>query len=183
MAILKWRPRLPGTNEFFLRMYEPLTRYIKLCIADAQGIPGTFSPPPTSKGTASQRSRHASRHMCRARAVMHIGIANTWRRVKCYRHCGTCATLNFTYLVRAPWFRFPHLGTEAYDGSNPNPTVETVHLVLICGRGLEDGTQGHDDKDERQPVHQGVEDLCCGLAHTRGDTVKDGSCGETRFFI
>ena len=34
------------------------------------------SPPPTSKETASKRSRHASRHVGDARAVMHIGIAN-----------------------------------------------------------------------------------------------------------
>ena len=34
-------------------VYEPLTRYIKLRIAHAPGIPGTFSPPPTSKETAS----------------------------------------------------------------------------------------------------------------------------------
>ena len=35
-----------------------------------------FSPPPTSKETVSERSRHVSRHVRDARAVMHIGIAN-----------------------------------------------------------------------------------------------------------
>ena len=39
-------------------------------------MPGTFSPPPTSKETACYRSRHASRHVRDARAVMHVGIAN-----------------------------------------------------------------------------------------------------------
>ena len=44
-------------------------------------MPGTFSPPPTSKETAGQRSRHASRHVRDACAVMHVGIANPrWRR-------------------------------------------------------------------------------------------------------
>ena len=38
-------------------------------------MPGTFSPPRTSKETASCRSRHASRHLRVARAVMHVGIA------------------------------------------------------------------------------------------------------------
>ena len=37
----------------------PIARYVKLGLAHA---PGTFSPPPTSKETASKRSRHASRH-------------------------------------------------------------------------------------------------------------------------
>ena len=44
-------------------------------------MPGTFSPPPTSKETTSYRSRHASRHVRHARAVVHVGIANPrWRR-------------------------------------------------------------------------------------------------------
>ena len=59
--------------------------------------------------TAGKRSRHASRHVRHARAVMHAGIAN-------YRFPlistagenvpgipGACATCNFTYLVRGPW--------------------------------------------------------------------------------
>ena len=33
--------------------HGPLTRYVKLRVAHARGIPGTFSPPPTLKETAS----------------------------------------------------------------------------------------------------------------------------------
>ena len=33
--------------------HGPLTRYVKLRVAHAPGMPGTFSPPPTSKETAS----------------------------------------------------------------------------------------------------------------------------------
>ena len=40
-------------------------------------MPGTFSPRPTSKKTASCRSRHASWHVRDARAVMHVGIAKS----------------------------------------------------------------------------------------------------------
>ena len=57
--------------------HGPLTRYGKLRVAHA---PGMFSPPPTSKETASKRSRHPSRHMRLARAVMHVGVTNPrWR--------------------------------------------------------------------------------------------------------
>ena len=63
-----------------------LTRYGKLQIAHGPGMPGTFSPTPTSKGTASLRSRHASRHLRHARAVMHVGIANPRWRGKRSRH-------------------------------------------------------------------------------------------------
>ena len=64
----------------------PLTRYVKLLVAHAPGMPGTFSPPPISKETASYRSRHTSRHVCHARAVMHVGIANPRWRGKWSRH-------------------------------------------------------------------------------------------------
>ena len=33
--------------------HGPLTRYVKLWVAHALGMPGTFSPPPTSEETAS----------------------------------------------------------------------------------------------------------------------------------
>ena len=33
--------------------HGPLTRYVKLRVTHVPGMPGTFSPPPTSKGTAS----------------------------------------------------------------------------------------------------------------------------------
>ena len=56
----------------------------KLWFAHAPGIPGTFFPPPTSKETVSKRSRHASRHVLHARAVMHVRIANP--REKRSRH-------------------------------------------------------------------------------------------------
>ena len=76
---------------FMVNGYAPLTRlivewaswysswasrYVKLRIVHAPGMPGTFSPPLTSKETASTRSRHAPRHVRDARAVMHVGIAN-----------------------------------------------------------------------------------------------------------
>ena len=50
--------------------HGPLTRYVKLWVEHAPGMPGTFSPSPTSKETVSWRSRHV-RH---ARAVTHVGM-------------------------------------------------------------------------------------------------------------
>ena len=56
--------------------HGPLTRYVQVWVAHAPGMPGTFSPSPTSKESTSMLSRHASRHVRDARAVMHVGIAN-----------------------------------------------------------------------------------------------------------
>ena len=69
-----------------LGLHGPLTRYAELRAAHASGMPGMFSPPPTSKETASWRFRHASRHVRHARAVMHVGIANPQWHGKRSRH-------------------------------------------------------------------------------------------------
>ena len=61
--------------------------------------------------TAGKRSRHASRHVRHARAVMHAGIANQRFPLKSAAGenvpgiPGACATCNFTYLVRGPCIR------------------------------------------------------------------------------
>ena len=58
--------------------------------------------------TAGERSRHASRHVRHARAVMHAWIANQRFHLKSAAGgnvpgiTGACATCNFTYLVRGP---------------------------------------------------------------------------------
>ena len=49
-------------------------------------MPGTFFPPLISKETANYRSRHASRHVRHARAVMHVGITSPQLRGKRSRH-------------------------------------------------------------------------------------------------
>ena len=59
--------------------------------------------------TAGKRSRHASRHVRDARAVMHDGIANQWFPLKSVAGenvpgiPGACATRKFAYLERGPW--------------------------------------------------------------------------------
>ena len=76
-------------NIFHCHLNGPLTRYVQLRVAHAPGIPGTFSPPPTSKETTCWRSRNASQHVRHARAVMHVGFANSrWRgnRSRCMRN-------------------------------------------------------------------------------------------------
>ena len=62
-----------------------------------------FPPPPISKETDSWRSRHASRHVRDARAVMHVRIAHLRWRGKRSRHSQRMRTRNFTYLARGPW--------------------------------------------------------------------------------
>ena len=64
-----------------------------------------FPPPPISKETVSWRSRHASRHVLDARAVIHVGIAYLRWRGKRSRHSRRTRTRNFTYLARGPFQR------------------------------------------------------------------------------
>ena len=80
--------------------------------------------------TVGKRSRHASRHVRRARAVMHAGIANQRFPLKTAAGenfpgiPGACATCNFTYLVRSPltpstycYTRHHHCGPAQYSRS------------------------------------------------------------------
>ena len=70
----------------------PFTRYVKLRVIHAPGMPGRSSPTPTStptptpKETGWLRSQHGSRHVHYVRAVMHVGIANPRWRGKRSRH-------------------------------------------------------------------------------------------------
>ena len=85
-----------------LLLHGPLTRYVKLRVAHAREFRERFPSPPISKETASQRSRHASRHVRLARAVMYVGIAYPHWGENVPGIPGACATRNFTYLVRGP---------------------------------------------------------------------------------
>ena len=76
-------------NKIFIawKRHGPLTKYVKLRAVHAPGMPGTFSPSPTSRQTAGKRSWHASRHVRHARAVMHVGIVNPrWQGNRCMRN-------------------------------------------------------------------------------------------------
>ena len=74
--------------------HGPLNRYVKVRIAYAPGMPGTFSPP-----------RASDSDMHHARVVMHTGIANNRLPLKSVVPSipGACSTRNFSYLVREPW--------------------------------------------------------------------------------
>ena len=88
-----------------LKVNEPLARYVKLRVAHAPGIPRTFSPPPISKESARQRSRHASRYVRHARAVMHAGVANPWWRGKHSRHTRRMRNPQFHVFGKRPMVR------------------------------------------------------------------------------
>ena len=86
--------------------------------------------------TAGKRSRHASRHVRHARAVMHAGIANYRFPLKSAAGenvpgiPGACATCNFTYLVRGPWRSSKHL---YYKSLNPSAVLNHCGLMTSYG--------------------------------------------------
>ena len=65
---------------YFFKLHGPLTRYIKMRVADAPGMPGTFSPPPWVSDPNSDFSGGENVP----------GIPGAW------------ADSNFTYLARGP---------------------------------------------------------------------------------
>ena len=127
--------RLTQIHVAIWRHYGPLTRYKKLQVAHAPGMPGTFSPPPISKETTSQRSRHASRHVRQARAVMHVGIAYLRWRGKRSRHSRRMRTRNFAYLARGPCHNELTLSIRCFDFSDLSDypgCVSPMILFLRC---------------------------------------------------
>ena len=78
-----------------------LTRYVKLRVAHAPGMPGTFSPPLTSKGTASDPGMHHGTCVVHVPWCMSGSISRgDEENVPCIP--GASATRNFTYLARGP---------------------------------------------------------------------------------
>ena len=89
----------------YFEEYGPLARCVKLRVAHAPGMPGPFSPPPTSKETVSYiaipacitaRASRTCRDACRNRLTRGDGegVPGIPRAY---------ATRNFTYLARGPW--------------------------------------------------------------------------------
>ena len=111
----------------------PLTRYVKLSMRMRRKCRDVFL------ATAGKRSRHASRHVRDARAVMHAGIANLrfplksagWENVPGIP--GACTTRNLTYLARGPLNSMQcglHFGPDEESTITTNPQIDC--LVQDC---------------------------------------------------
>ena len=143
-------------------IHGPLTIYIILRSAHAPRMLGTFSLAPTSKETASQQSRHASRQVRHERAVMRVGISNSrWRR-KRPRHSRRIRNPQFCVSGNRPmqcrllrslyWHLFagmlPHVGTmsscswapcrfhvpavSGWHGRKLLPLAVTIQQCIVC---------------------------------------------------
>ena len=108
--------------------HGPLTRYVHLWVAHASGMPGTFSPPPISKIIASQRSRHASRHVRHACAVMHVGIANPRWRGKRSRHSRRMRNPQFYVSGKRPMYLWVKRQPKQFILFNLDSVLEVLYL-------------------------------------------------------
>ena len=101
---LKWHFNQNIVCEMVAILSMGLLPDTQICGCACAGNAGNVFPV-----TAGKRSRHASRHVRHARAVMHVGIANQRFPLKSAAGenvpgiPGACATCNFPYLVRGPW--------------------------------------------------------------------------------
>ena len=122
-----WSPKQPGIRIIFIKIRSlhlnignhhfgktmslnwvgadgPLTRYVKLRIAHSPGMPGTFSRPPTSK-----KLLVSNPDMHHITCVTHVpwctsGSLTPHGGENVPGIPGACATPNFTYLARGPWW-------------------------------------------------------------------------------
>ena len=104
---------------------------MKLRVAHALGMPGTFSPPPTPKEASCKRPRHASRHVRHARAVMHVRIANPQWLGKRSRYFWRMHNPQFYVSGKRPMnFLSPNVmnnETFYYDMHNCDVTCQAIH--------------------------------------------------------
>ena len=96
------KPSLNSENEWGNTSNGPLVKYVKLRVRMRRECEPVFP------ATAGKQSRHASRHVRHARAVMHAGIVNSRFPLNSASGenvpgiPGACATRNVTYPVRGP---------------------------------------------------------------------------------
>ena len=89
-------------HNTFLVAHGPHTRYVKLRVAHASWMPGTFSPPPRVGNTDVHHDTCVT-HVpwCMPGSLASGFLWSRWRG-KRSKHSGACATRNFAYLVRCP---------------------------------------------------------------------------------
>ena len=87
----------------------PLARYVKLRVAHAPGMLGTFSPPPLVSDSDMYHGTCAT-HVpwCMPRSLTRGFLWSRWWG-KPSRRLGACVTGDFTFLVRGPWVRDDHM--------------------------------------------------------------------------
>ena len=79
------------------KYHGPLTRYVKLRVAHASGMPGTFPPAAEFKG-----NRELAIPVCITARAMHVRIAYPRWRGKRSRYSRRIRTRNLRYLARGP---------------------------------------------------------------------------------
>ena len=80
--------------------YGPLTRYAKLRVAHALGMPGRFSPPPLVSDPGMHRGTCVTRvPWCMPGSLTSGFLWNRWRGKRSHNPCA-CATSDFAYLVK-----------------------------------------------------------------------------------
>ena len=81
----------------------PPARYVKLWVAHAPGIPGTFSPPPRVNNPDMHHGTCVTHVPWCMPGSLTSGFLWSWWRENVPGILSACATSNFTYLVRGPW--------------------------------------------------------------------------------
>ena len=90
-----------STSHPFLvcRWHGSLTRYAKLRVEHAPGMPGTFSPPPRVSDPDMHHGACVTHVPWRMPGLLTSGFPWSRRRWKRSRY----SRRNFTYLIRGPW--------------------------------------------------------------------------------
>ena len=91
------------TGSLLVQANGPLARYVKLRVAHAPGMPGTFSPPPWINDPGMHHGTCVTHVPWCMPGSLVSGFLWSRLRGKRSRHSRRMRNPHFTYLVRGPW--------------------------------------------------------------------------------
>ena len=121
-----------------MHLHGPLARYLKLQVAHAPGMLGTFSlPPPVSDPDMHHGTCMTKVPWCMPGSLTSCFLWNRWRG-NVTGIPGACATRNFTYLVRGPWLKYhcTGIGRMVWKQLQMNSNFSYLHLIHLRIRNL-----------------------------------------------
>ena len=111
--------------------HGPLARYVKLRVAHAPGMPGTFSPPPLiSDPNMHHGTCETHVPWCMPGSLTSGFLWSRWRG-KRSRHSRRMRTRNFAYLARGPWMPFSRYTGPLCGEFTGNPWIPRTMLILM----------------------------------------------------
>ena len=128
---MEWRVELwMWSRESYF--HGPLARYVKLRIAHAPGMPGSFSPPPRVSDPGMHHGMCVTHMPWCMLGSLTSGSLWSWWYGNCSRHSRRMRSPQFTYLVRGSFLLFQF----QLSGNEEITLVQYIHCPIFYANWL-----------------------------------------------